>query len=110
MLKNKFIVIKFKKILFPLSILFFIFFLLVFSNKNIESARNGLLLWANTIVPSLLPFFIATEFLMYTNIIEILGKKLNKFMKPIFNVPGQGAFAFIMGIITRVSCWSKNCF
>ena len=107
MFRNKFIVIKFKKILFPLTILIFILFLLLFSNQNIQAAKLGLLLWANSVVPSLLPFFIATEVLMSTNIIEVLGNKLNKFMKPIFNVPGEGAFPFIMGIITGYPIGAK---
>ena len=37
---------------------------------------------------------------MHTNIISILGNLLNKYMKPIFNVRGEGAFALIMGIIS----------
>ena len=45
MYKTKFIVIKLKKMIFPFSLLLFIFFLLVFSNENIEAARNGLILW-----------------------------------------------------------------
>ena len=61
----------------------------------------------NSIVPSLLPFFIATEALSSSGIIEILGKKLNKFMKPIFNVPGEGAFPFVMGIITGYPVGAK---
>ncbi len=69
--------------------------------------RNGLSLFANSVLPSLLPFFIATELLSYTGIIEVLGKVLNKFMRPIFNVPGEGAFAFIMGIISGYPIGAK---
>lgn len=67
----------------------------------------GLSLWANSVVPTLLPFFIATELLSYTNIIDILGKYLSKFMKPLFNVPGQGAFPLLMGIITGYPVGAK---
>jgi len=49
--------------------------------------KLGLALWADSVLPALLPFFIATELLCYTNIIPFLGKVLNKFMRPIFNVP-----------------------
>lgn len=82
-------------------------FLLIFSNSNLSSAKTGLTLWANSVVPSLLPFFIATELLGYTNIISLLGKSLTKFMKPIFNVPGEGAFPFIMGIISGYPMGAK---
>lgn len=107
MYKIKFMVIKFKKLFIPTCICLFTAFLLIFSNTNLASAKKGLSLWANSVVPSLLPFFIATELLGYTNIISILGKALNKFMKPLFNVPGEGAFPFIMGIISGYPMGAK---
>lgn len=64
-------------------------------------------MFANSVLPSLLPFFIATELLSYTNIVSILGKALNKFMRPVFNVPGIGSFAFIMGIISGYPIGAK---
>ena len=99
MYKIKFLVFNIKKSFIPICICLFTMFLLIYSNANLSSAKTGLALWANSVVPSLLPFFIATELLGYTNIISILGKLLNKLMKPLFNVPGEGAFPFIMGII-----------
>lgn len=107
MLKSKFIILKIKKLFFPLCICLFTLFLLIFSNTNLISAKNGLKLWANSVVPSLLPFFIATELLGYTNIVSFLGKTFNKFMRPIFNVPGEGAFPFIMGIISGYPIGAK---
>ena len=100
MQKAKFIYLKIKKLFIPICICLFTVFLVVFSNTNLESAKHGLKIWANAVVPSLLPFFISTELLGYTNIVSFLGKLLNKFMKPIFNVPGEGSFPLIMGIIS----------
>ena len=105
--KIKFLVFNIKKSFIPICICLFTIFLLIFSNSNLSSAKTGLSLWANSVVPSLLPFFIATELLGYTNIISLLGKLLNKFMKPIFNVPGEGAFPFIMGIISGYPMGAK---
>ena len=103
----KIIVFKIKKLFIPACICLFTMFLLVFSNSNLSSAKTGLSLWANSVVPSLLPFFIATELLGYTNVVSILGKLLNKFMRPVFNVPGEGAFPFIMGIISGYPMGAK---
>lgn len=105
--KFNFFVIKLKSLFLPLTICLFIFFLLIFSNTNLVAAKSGLSLWANSVLPSLLPFFIATELLGYTNIISYLGKFLNRFMYPIFNVPGEGAFALIMGIISGYPVGAK---
>ena len=97
--KFKMLVLKAKSLIIPTIICLFTLFLILFSNSNLSAAKKGLSLWANSVVPSLLPFFIATELLGYTNIISILGKMLNKLMKSVFNVPGEGALPFIMGII-----------
>ena len=107
MYKFKILIFNIKKSFIPACICLFTMFLLIFSNTNLSSAKTGLALWANSVVPSLLPFFIATELLGYTNIISILGKLLNKFMRPIFNVPGEGAFPFIMGIISGYPMGAK---
>ena len=53
------------------------------------------------------PFFVATELLSHTNFTYYLGKLLNKFMKPFFNVRGEGSFAFIMGIISGYPVGAK---
>ena len=107
MYKFKILVLNIKKLFIPTCVCLFTIFLLIFSNANLSSAKTGLALWANSVVPSLLPFFIATELLGYTNIISVLGKLLNKLMKPIFNVPGEGAFPFIMGIISGYPMGAK---
>ena len=92
-----------------LSILFslFLIFLVIFSQTNLFAAKNGLTLWVKNVVPSLFPFFIATELLNYTNVPYYLGKLTNKFMKPLFNVPGEGSYAFIMGIISGYPVGAK---
>ena len=106
-LKNNFYIIKLKRNIFSLVFSAFIFGLLIFSNTNLSAVKSGLSLWANSVVPSLFPFFIATELLMHTNIVNQLGFILNKFMKPLFNVRGEGSFAFIMGIISGYPVGAK---
>lgn len=85
----------------------FILCLVLFSNTNLASAKEGLFLWANSVVPTLFPFFVATELLNNTNFIPMLGKYLNKFMRPIFKVPGEGAYAFLMGMISGYPVGAK---
>lgn len=85
----------------------FILCLVVFSSTNLASAKEGLLLWVNSVVPTLFPFFVATELLNHTNFIPMIGKYLNKFMRPIFKVPGEGAYAFLMGLISGYPVGAK---
>src|SRR5699024_10529774 len=44
---------------------------------------------------------------MHTNMIYHIGNLLNIFMKPLFNIRGEGAFAFIMGIISGYPIGAK---
>ena len=107
MFKTNFYVIKLKRNFIPLVFLFFTFCLLFFSKSNLPAVKSGLLLWANSVVPSLFPFFVATELLMHTNIVTQFGNILTRYMKPLFNVCGEGAFAFIMGIISGYPVGAK---
>ncbi len=103
----RFIVISIKKYFFTVLFLSFILSLMLFSASNLEAAQNGLKLWANSVLPTLFPFFIATELLCKTNFVQILGKFLNQFMKPVFNVPGESAIAIIMGVISGYPVGAK---
>lgn len=102
-----FFVISIKKYFFTIIFLLFTISLVLFSKTNLVAAQNGLLLWATSIVPSLLPFFIATELLFQTNFVTKLGKFFHNLMKPIFNVPGESAIAIIMGIISGYPIGAK---
>lgn len=92
-----------------LSIVFVLFLvgLVAFSKENLQACKDGINLWAQGVVPSLLPFFIACELLSYTNIIDFLGQKLKRIMRPIFNVPGEGAFPLVMGVISGYPVGAK---
>lgn len=44
---------------------------------------------------------------MNTNFVNSIGRFLNKIMKPLFNIRGEGAFAFIMGLISGYPVGAK---
>ena len=81
--------------------------LLLFSKNNLPAIKNGLTLWATSVVPSLFPFFVATELLLHTTLIPFFGRILNKIMRPLFNISGCGAFGFIMGLISGYPVGAK---
>ena len=95
-----FFVISIKKNLLLYLFSIFTLCLIFFSYTNLIAAQEGIMLWASSVLPSLFPFFVATELLCRTNFIYIVGKYLNKFMKPIFNVPGESAAALILGTLS----------
>lgn len=81
--------------------------LVVFSKSNLTAATNGLTLWATCVVPSLFPFFVITNLLSHTKVVSFTGKLLDKLMRPLFNVPGVGGFAFVMGLISGYPVGAK---
>lgn len=107
MRQRKSFILIIKKNILAIVFTLFLIFLVIFSNTNLFAAKNGLTLWAKNVVPSLFPFFIATELLNYTSVPYYLGKLTNKFMRPLFNVPGEGSYAFIMGIISGYPVGAK---
>ena len=92
-----------------ISIIFilYLFFLVLFTKSNFNAAKKGITLWANNVVPSLFPFFVAVELLKHTNLIYFLSIKLDKYMKPIFNLPGVASFPFVMGLISGYPVGAK---
>ena len=97
-------VFKIKRNILPGIFLLFLICLILFSSTNMQAAKSGLKLWANSVIPSLFPFFIATEVLSKTRIPYQFGKIFNKLMKPLFNISGEGSFALFMGWLSRISC------
>lgn len=81
--------------------------LVIFSKSNLTAATNGLTLWATCVVPSLFPFFVITNLLSHTKVVSFTGRLLDKLMKPLFNVPGVGGFAFVMGLISGYPVGAK---
>lgn len=69
-----------------------------YPKEAFDSAIMGLNLWWNVVFPSLLPFFILSEILMGVGVVHFIGVLLEPLMRPIFNVPGVGAFAMSMGL------------
>ena len=94
-----FFVINIKKYFFTCLFLIFLICLISFSSTNLIAAKKGLALWTNSVLPSLFPFFIASELILETNLPYSLGKHFSSFIKPIFNVSGEGSIAIILGTL-----------
>lgn len=97
-----------KRNIFTIFFILFIFCLIIFSTTNLKATKSGLNLWANSVVPSLFPFLVATELLSYTNAVNFIGRKLDKLMKPLFNMPGCSSYPFILGMISGYPVGAKT--
>ncbi|MCY0876625.1 MAG: sporulation integral membrane protein YlbJ [Firmicutes bacterium] len=72
--------------------------LVIFPKPGLESATAGLKVFWDVVFPSLLPFFILSELLLGLGVVNALGVVLEPLMRPLFSVPGVGAFALSMGL------------
>ena len=72
--------------------------LLLCSQAALESARAGLTLCAQMIVPSLLPFFILSSLLQQLGLPGILGRWLSPVTQRLFGIGGAGASALLLGV------------
>ena len=103
----KFLILSFKRNILPIIFVLIAVLLVVFSRSNLEATKSGLELWAFTVVPSLFPFFVITNLLSQTKVVRTIGRLLDKLMRPLFNVPGIGGFAFVMGLISGYPVGAK---
>lgn len=72
--------------------------IIVYPDVAFEASVEGLRVWWEVVFPALLPFFVASEALMALGVVHFLGVLLEPLMRPVFDVPGVGAFAFAMGL------------
>lgn len=105
--ESNFKVVNIKKYLLTCSLLVIMICIIIFSNSTYIAAKEGFMLWVNNIVPALFPFLICIDLLKHTNFINIIGKLLTPIMRPLFNVPGCGAFAVALGITSGYPVGAK---
>jgi len=83
-------------------------FLVLNPVEMIMAAREGLLLWFNQVLPSLLPFVVGVNLLAGLGFIRFLGVLAAPLMIPLFNVPGAGAFAVLTGLSSGYPMGAKT--
>nr|PZN70759.1 MAG: sporulation integral membrane protein YlbJ [Bacillota bacterium] len=72
--------------------------LVIYPKESLEAAREGMNLFVTVVFPSLLPFFILSEMLLGLGVVHFIGVLFTPLMRPLFNVPGEGAFVLSMGL------------
>lgn len=81
--------------------------IVIYPKDAVEAGKEGLLTWFNVVLPSLLPFFIGSEILVGLGVVNFIGALLQPLMRPIFNVPGEGAFPFAISVTSGYPVGAK---
>ena len=73
--------------------------LLLLPEVSAQAARDAMLLCAQTLIPSLFPFFVLSSLLVQSDVPRLLSRAMAGVMYPLFGVSGAGASALILGLL-----------
>lgn len=98
----------YKKILSKVGILAFLALLFLFPTSSLNGAKAGLLLWFNTLLPTLLPFIIVSNLIVKLKITKPLSKILYPIFHKLFGVSYDGCYPVLMGMISGIPVGAKS--
>lgn len=81
-------------------VLYLTAFLITDTQVCLDAARNAIALCADTVIPSLFPFFVCSGLLCVLGFSTLCSHFLSPVMRPLFNLPGTGALTLFMGILS----------
>ena len=105
--KNYFTHLYLSSLVLSFGVILFVLALLFNAEQSFEAALQGIQLCINVVFPSLFPFFVTTDLLTSLGLVHAVSIILEPIMRPVFNVPGSGAFPFAMGIISGYPVGAK---
>ena len=73
----------------------------------IKAAKDGISIWINILMPSLLPFIIGANLIVSLKIVDILGILINHLTQKIFNVSGRSGLIFAISMVSGYPVGSK---
>lgn len=73
----------------------------------LDSAQKGVSLWASSVLPALLPFFICANFMIALGLPVLIGQFFEKPFRKIFGAPGVSAFVFSISITSGYPMGAK---
>lgn len=83
--------------------------LLLFPKLSLEGARKGLLLWYQTVLPTLLPFMVCTNLVVSMNAMKLLTAPFAPLLKKSFRLSDPGCFILLSGVLCGYPMGAKNC-
>lgn len=78
----------------------FIILILLYPVQALQGAKNGLSAFAQSVLPALFPFFVATSLFTKLGAATVLSKRLQPLMRPLFGLPGQSALPVFLSLVS----------
>lgn len=98
-----------KKILICSFFILFTGYILLFPKDAVAAAAEGLMLWYNQVLPTLLPFSILSNILIASGYLQCLIKPFAALVRTLLPVSDSGAFVLLSGFLFGFPMGSKNC-
>lgn len=83
--------------------------LLCFPGLSLEGARKGLLLWYQTVLPTLLPFMVCTNLVISSNTARFLTAPVSPLLSRLLGLSENGCFILLNGILCGYPMGAKSC-
>ena len=87
-------------VLIMILLLFLAWEILTESETILSSVNFSFTIWRDNIFPSLFPFFVLSEILINFGFVELVSELFKGIMSKLFKVSGNGAFVFIMSLVS----------
>lgn len=88
--------------------LLFLCLLLLFPGAAVTGAKNGLFLWFEQVLPSLLPFLILSSLFLSTGLSNLLAKALSPVLSPLLRCSPFGCYAAVLGMLSGLPVGAKT--
>lgn len=97
-----------KKLIF-VGLIVFAAYILCFPKDAVAAAADGLVLWYEKVLPTLLPFAILSNILIYSNYLQYVTRFAGPVIRRLFPVSENGAFILLSGFLFGFPMGSRNC-
>ena len=74
-----------------------------------RGARNGLILWADVVLPALLPFMVCSNIIVSLDAIHLLTRPFRFLWRHVFHLSEAGSYVFMSGLLCGYPLGAKNC-
>ncbi|WP_343343506.1 sporulation integral membrane protein YlbJ [Terrisporobacter petrolearius] len=81
-------------------VLLLIIGIIILPNDSIEAAKNGIHIWVNILIPSLLPFIIGANLIVSLRVVDIIGAIINPITQLVFNISGKSSLVFAISAVS----------
>lgn len=86
-----------------------LFLLLCNPILSFEGARGGLLLWSQTVLPTLLPFMICSNVIVALDAIDLLTWPFRPFLTRVLKLSPAGCYILVSGLLCGYPMGAKTC-